>query len=114
MKVISSEAHGALDYLTAGTLLALPRLLRLSPKVTTLLTGAAIGTFVYSLFTRYDLGLIKLVPFKTHLLFDLGSGLAFMGAPLLLRDEDETVNAMIMGIGAFEVAASILTDGDDT
>ena len=44
MKPISTKAHGVLDYLSAGTLLALPRLPGWTPTVTALLTGSAITT----------------------------------------------------------------------
>jgi hypothetical protein len=113
MALISTKVHGVLDYTTGATLLALPRILGLSDTVRTLLTAAALGTAVYSVVTRYELGLIKLLPMKAHLVMDAMSGLAFCGAPLLLPDEDDETKALLVGIGVFELAVTALTTKDD-
>jgi hypothetical protein len=104
--------HGILDYLTAPVLVALPRLLHWDTKLTTLLTGEGLAVLGYSLVTRYELGLFKLLPMKWHLALDLMSGVLLAGAPFLLLTEDERdtgVNALLVGIGAFEIAAALLT-----
>ena len=71
MKLLSTRTHGVVDYLTAGTLLALPRAMGWGDRVTNLLTGAALGTVAYSLLTRYELGAVKVLPMKAHLALDL-------------------------------------------
>lgn len=108
-KLISTRTHGVLDYLTAGALFALPRALGWSDRVTGLLTGAAVGTVGYSLLTRYELGVVKVLPMRAHLVLDALSGAALCAAPLLLPDEDDEVKQALVGLGLFELAASALT-----
>lgn len=113
MKILSSQAHGVLDYMSAGMLLALPTVFRMSKPVSTLLTGAGVMTLFYSAITRYEFSLAKVLPFRTHLLLDRLSAASFIGAPLLLREKEDTVNLMLAGIGVFELAATLLTDEND-
>ncbi len=110
MKLFSIQIHGVLDYLSVAGLLALPRVLRWSPTVTQLLSGAALATLGYSLLTDYDYGLIKVLPFKTHLALDAASGLLLTSAPFWLRDEDQRVRAALLGIGLFELSAATGTE----
>ena len=107
---ISTRTHGVLDYLSAGTLLALPRALGWDRTVTGLLTAAGLGTLGYSLLTRYELGLLRVLPMKAHLTFDGLSGAMLAAAPLLLPEESKGVAGALVGLGAFEVAASLLTE----
>ncbi len=112
-KILSTRVHGALDYLTAPTLFALPRLLKWNKPLTTLLSGAAIGTLVYSMMTRYELGLLKWLPMKGHLTLDFINGATLAATPFLLLDEkerDASTVGLLLGFGAFEIAASLLTE----
>ncbi len=108
-KPISTKEHGMLDLLTVGTLTTLPRVFRWEDRVTGLLTGAAAGMLGYSLLTRYQMGVIKLLPMKVHLALDGVSGTMLLGAPLLLQRKRPGVIATLLGLGAFEIAAALLT-----
>ena len=110
MKLFSTKAHGVVDYLSVGTLLALPRMMGWSQGVTTLLTNAAIGTLGYSLLTKYELGLWKTLPMKGHLALDAMSGVMLMAAPLMFPDEDTTVKGALVGLGIFELTAALTTE----
>ncbi len=113
MKPISTKAHGVLDYLSAGTLLALPRLLGWTPTVTTLLTGSAITTLAGSLLTKYELGLFKVLPMRGHLALDGITAATHAAATFLLFDDDDRKrgNALpiLLGLVAFETGAALLT-----
>src|SRR5687768_6816136 len=76
-QIISTEAHGMLDYMTVGTMLLLPRMLGWNRNLTRLMTGAAAITFIYSMMTRYEFGMIKMLPMRTHLIMDGLNGLFF-------------------------------------
>lgn len=111
-KPISTKVHGVLDYLTAPTLFTLPRVMGWGKKTTTLLTGAALGLLGYSVLTRYELGLIRVLPMPGHLALDMASGGMLLAAPFTLLDKHERsgpVTAALVGFGVFEVAASLLT-----
>lgn len=110
VKLFSTKAHGALDYLTAGTLVALPRALGWSQDVTKWMTGMALGTLVYSAVTRYELGLFKWLPVKGHLTLDALNGGLFCLAPLIFPKEDSTVKGVLVGMGLFEIMASLTTE----
>ena len=110
MKLFSTRTHGVLDYLTAGMLFALPRVFGWSESVTRLLTNASIGTVVYSVLTRYELGLIKALPMKGHLTLDALSGGLLCAAPFTFLDEDMPVTGALVGLGAYEIMAALTTE----
>src|SRR4051812_48692977 len=90
-KPISPRVHGVLDYMTAGFLFALPRVMGWSKTVTRLLDASAATATAYSLMTRYELGLVKVLPMKAHLAMDAVSGAALLGAAAVLDEEDDEV-----------------------
>jgi hypothetical protein len=109
MRYIPTTVHGILDYGSVGGLLALPRLMGWSTRVTQLLTGAALGTLLYSMLTRYELGLVKVLPMQGHLALDGMQGTLMCGAAALLREEDTVTRAGLVGIGMFELGASMMS-----
>lgn len=109
-KLFSTKTHGVLDYLTVAQLIALPRMLGWSSGVTNLLTGAAINTLGYSLLTRYELGAYKVLPMKGHLALDAVSGATLLAAPMFFPKESTTVKAALIGLGVFEIMASLSTE----
>ena len=108
-KPIPTKVHGVLDYMTAAFLHTLPRVMGWSDHVTHVLDTAAAGATGYSLFTDYELGLVKAMPMKAHLTLDALSGGALIGAALVMDDEDPEVRATLAGIGVWEIAAALLT-----
>jgi hypothetical protein len=110
MKLFSTKTHGVLDYTSVVALLALPRTMGWSKNVTNVLTASALGTLVYSLLTRYELGALKVLPVKTHLGLDALSGLLLAIAPFVFLREKQNVNKTLLGIGLFEISAALLTD----
>ena len=55
-KPISTKTHGVLDYVTAATFIALPRLMGWSTGLTQGMTLLGVGKLGYALFTRHELG----------------------------------------------------------
>lgn len=108
-KPIPTKVHGVLDYMTAAFLHTLPRAMGWSRQVTALLDGAGAAATAYSLMTKYEMGVVKVLPMKTHLTLDALSGAGLIGAALLMDDEDPEVRATIAGIGVFEIGAALLT-----
>ncbi len=110
MKVISTRVHGVLDYVSAITLFALPRILGWGSGVTTFLTIVAATVFIYSLVTRYELSVAKLLPMPGHLLLDAIGGIGLIGAGFLFRDQGAGVLIGLALLGLFELGASMLTE----
>jgi hypothetical protein len=110
MKLFSTKTQGVLDYMSAGLLFALPRMLGWRESTTQLLTGAALGTVGYSLLTAYELGAVKALPRQTHLSLDAMQGFLLGAAPFLFLKEDKAVTASLVGIGLFELFAALNTE----
>jgi hypothetical protein len=107
--MISTRAHGVLDYLSAGSLIALPRLLGWKGGARQILTANAATSLLYSSQTRYELGLLRLLPMSLHLTLDAASG-AVLCVAGLQRNNRKGVAAALIGIGLFEIAAAFLTN----
>lgn len=109
-KLFSTKTHGMLDYLTVGQLLTLPRMLGWSEGVTQWMTGQALGTLANTVVTRYEYGPLKLLPVTGHLAIDFTQGLMFCAAPFIFPRESTAVKATLVGIGLFEIVASLSTE----
>jgi hypothetical protein len=109
MTRMSTRTHGVLDFLTAGTLVALPRALGWGERVTNMLTSVAIGTLGYSLLTDYEYGMLRVLPMKGHLAIDAMSGVALCAAPALFPEEDRSTHAALVALGLFEIGAALQT-----
>ena len=110
VKPISTKQHGVADYLFAGSALALPRALPASPRVRRGLDGSAAAVTVMSALTRYELGLVKLLPMRAHLALDLVVGPLFVAVPPLLRREARETRGAIAALGLAGTAVALLTE----
>ncbi|MEO6004565.1 MAG: hypothetical protein ABIZ04_13755 [Opitutus sp.] len=63
---------------------------------------------IYSLLTRYELGLIKVIPFRSHLTLDFLSGVFLAVAPWVFGFGDR-VWAPHLVLGLFEIGAALMT-----
>jgi hypothetical protein len=84
MKIINTKLHGMLDYISAFILVTpwISNYYTNSPDTWIL---AAVGglTGLYSVFTDYELGLIKLIPMKMHLILDVIVAIFLIASPWL-------------------------------
>jgi len=85
-KPITRPMHGVADYGYAALVTAAPKLVGFeNEKAATLLCyGLGGGALLYSLFTRYELGVFRIMPFKTHLMLDLAANVFALAAPWIL------------------------------
>lgn len=83
MKIINSKLHGVLDYLVGFILILSPWIFGFADGGTKMWIPIILGvlTLVYSLLPRYELGIFKLIPFKTHLVIDVLSGIFLAASP---------------------------------
>jgi hypothetical protein len=112
-KPISTTIHGAIDYTTAGMLVGLPRAFGWNQRTTNLLTGSALTMLGYSLMTDYEFSLFKLLPMQAHLALDTMSATNLLAAPMICK-EGKMANAMLVGIGLFEMTVTMLTKTQPT
>jgi hypothetical protein len=66
MKIISSKLHGVLDYAAVIFLLASPTLFKMEADLCNFTYGLAAIHFLMTILTRFELGLIKIIPFPLH------------------------------------------------
>lgn len=113
LRMIPTGVHGAIDYLTGGTLLAAPGLLGLNdePRAALVLRSAGGGALAYSLITDYELGLLRLLPMPAHLAMDAASGVLLAASPWLFGFASRGTRYWLphVLVGATEVLAATTT-----
>ncbi len=113
MRVIPTQVHGVLDYLTGGMLLSAPRVLGLEdvPTSARVLRLAGGGAALYSMLTDYELGAVKLVPMPVHLALDATSGALLASSPWLFGFAKEGPRYWLphVLVGATEMLAAATT-----
>jgi hypothetical protein len=109
MRIIPTRVHGMLDYLMGVVLMIAPWLLGLRAGPETWVPVAlGAGALVYSLLTRYELGLYGLIPMPVHLALDAVSGLFLMASPWLFGFADHAWVPHVV-FGALELGAAAMT-----
>jgi hypothetical protein len=111
MALISTKLHGVLDYTGGVGSLAAPKLLR-DRRAGALLAATGAGTLATSSLTDYELGVVRRLPMRVHLLADAGTGaLLLAGAYLLSRGKAKVLDwAPLAVVGVTELAAAALTE----
>ncbi len=112
MRVIRTQAHAVLDYLTGGALVAAPRLLGLQGSAAgRVLSLAGGGATAYSVFTDYELGFVRVLPMRAHLALDAASGALVAASPWLFGFAREGTRHWLphVVVGATEILAAATT-----
>ena len=90
MKFVTKQIHAFLDYPVAIALIGLPFLLGLgesSPLAFQLSLVTGIAAFILTILTDHQLGVIKVLSYKFHLIVDALVGVTFVIAPFVLGFE---------------------------
>ena len=98
MRFLPTKVHGVLDYLVGLALIAAPYLFGFSD-----VGGAAVllpmilgvGLIVYSLFTNYEWGLVKVLSMPYHLIVDFIAASLLALSPWLFGFSGEKWNAWV-------------------
>ena len=110
-KPISPKLHGVIDYLSVPLLLAAGPLFHFSgwpAQVTSTLAGVAL---VYSAFTRYPLGLVKMISFPMHGVIDFMFAAALLLSPFVFHfSNDSPARNFFIAMGIFSLIVIALTD----
>ena len=109
MRLINTKLHGWIDYCYALLVICIPWLFGYNKQGIETLVPVATGAFVilYSLFTNYEMGLLKLsgIPMKLHLLLDVLTGVFLAAAPRIFSFNDITwLPFLFTGSGAVIIA----------
>lgn len=71
MKIISAKAHGIIDYLFILFVFASPTLFKMEGALCTITYGLAVIHLFVTAMTDFELGLVKLIPFRIHGLLEV-------------------------------------------
>ncbi len=71
MKIISSKAHGILDYATAAFLLLAPTLFKMEGNLCTITYILGAVHLTLTVLTDFEVGLVKVIPFRIHGLIEV-------------------------------------------
>jgi hypothetical protein len=115
MHPISRRNHGILDYVVGIILILSPKLFGFNatgiPERIPIILG--IAALVYSLFTDYELGLFKLLPFRVHIVLDVLNGLTLAASPWIFHFADRVwIPHLVLGL--LELGVVLLTQVDAT
>lgn len=115
MRFIPTRIHGMLDYIVGVLLIFAPRIFNFENTgvASQLPVFLGVATIVYSLLTRYELGLVKVIPFKAHLTIDFLSGVLLLVSPWAFGFA-ETVWVPHVVVGLLEIGAAMMTHTQPT
>lgn len=115
MRFIPTKVHGVLDYVVAVALILAPFIFGFSSVggaavVVPIVLG--IGLILYSLFTRYELGAVKLIKMPVHLVFDVVASLFLIASPFIFGFINEAPNAWLphIVVGAAVIVVVIFSE----
>lgn len=121
-KFISTKVHGALDYIVGIALILAPWLFQFNE-----IGGAAvavpvvlgIGLIVYSIFTKYEWGLVKVISMPYHLVIDLLAAALLALSPFIFgfydaNNMNQWVPHVVVGIAVILVVIFSQTQPTDS
>jgi len=110
LQLLSTWIHGVVDYLTGALLILAPFVLGFNTGGPEQWVPIVLGVtaVLYSLATRYELGLYPIISMPIHLLLDAGSGVFLAASPWLFGFSDQITWPHVV-VGLFEVMMSVIT-----
>jgi hypothetical protein len=110
MKFIGTKAHGYLDYIVGIALITAPWIFDFYQGGVESWVPIILGftTIVYSLFTRYELGVSPKINMSTHLTLDVIFGLLLAVSPWLFGFADIVWEPHLI-VGILEVGVAVVT-----
>lgn len=111
MRFISTRVHGMVDYLMGLLLIVAPFLFGFATGGAAQWVPIILGVVMLAsaIMTKYELGLMPLIPMPFHLTMDLLSGILLLVSPWLFGFAD-TVYLPHVVLGLLEIGASLTTE----
>lgn len=115
MKFISTKTHGILDYIGGIVLIISPWLFGFATGGPAQWIPVILGLMIIgvSIFTRYELGAVRLIPMSTHLMIDIVTGLFLAVSPWLFGFADIVFWPHLL-LGLLEAGAGFFTRSTPT
>jgi hypothetical protein len=114
MRFLPTKVHGLLDYIVGIALIAAPTLFQFQnvggmavwlPRI------LGVGLIVYSVFTNYEWGIIKVLPMSYHLAVDFVASLLLAASPFLFGFINQPANAWLphIAVGVTVILVVLVT-----
>lgn len=87
IRFVTQKAHAYLDYPVALNLMLTPFLLKLgefNPPALWLSVATGVAALTLTFFTDHETGIVRLLPYRIHLMVDRAVGFVFVLAPFVL------------------------------
>ena len=110
MRFIPTRVHGMMDYLMGVVLIAAPWLFGFDEggAKTWLPVVLGTGVILYSLFTDYELAVVRRIPMSVHLMLDLAGGVVLAASPWIFGFADDVWVPHVV-LGLLEIGAALTT-----
>jgi hypothetical protein len=110
MRFIPTRFHGILDYLYGVLLIASPWLFGFAAGGAETWVAVVIGAIVLvqTVFTDFEMGLIKKIPMQSHLMMDFGIGVILAISPWIFGFADYVFTPHLI-FGIFSILAALTT-----
>ena len=79
MNILNSKSHGVLDYIFSIFLLASPTLFQMEGNLSTITYALGAAHLLITILTNFEVGLIKIIPFRIHGLIEIFVALVLVG-----------------------------------
>jgi hypothetical protein len=111
MKILSTKAHGVLDYLMSILIIASPWIFNFTRGGDETWVPVIVGAagIVYSLFTNYEMGAFRTLSMRSHLTLDMLAG-AFLAVSPWVFGFNDYVYLPHLVFGLLEMGAALMTD----
>lgn len=111
MRMLSTSIHGIADYAVGLVVLLLPYFhdMHGTPETILLLLGGS--ALIYSLLTDYEFGLLRIIPFRSHLGLDMLFA-ALMIAASMLVSFPHSSRLVVASLGVLAILVVVLTKRD--
>ena len=91
MKILSSKAHGIIDYLLVIFLAASPSLFKMGSPLCSITYALAGVHFLMTILTNFEPGLIKVIPFRVHGFIELVVAIGLGSLSLWFREQGNSL-----------------------
>jgi hypothetical protein len=95
---IPTKVHGALDYIVGLALIFAPMIfgfMDVGGPAVIIPMVLGVGLIVYSLFTKYEWGLVKVLGMPYHLIFDVVASIFLAASPFIFGFYSEALNVWV-------------------
>ena len=116
IKIIPRSVHALLDYTWSGAFAASPKMFGFEDEPVAVKLCKTQGTMVAiaSALTQYELGTLKIIPFRTHLKLDAIGAMLGIASPWLLGfSQNKRARNTILAFFLFEALAVVLSQTEE-